>query len=392
MLLGLSLFYSAYTNASSGEARELAENLEIPGSAYLAFSKSQFLYEGYYGFANEKKELGVSEDTLFYLHSLTKPVLGTLTVVLVKAGVLSLDSPIATILPQMGNFCRERPDPRCRITIGQLLLHTSGFDYPSMLSGKGGTSKLYDSSFTFNPLASVPPGPGVNLKRVATDVFRAELNHPPGDAFTYGISYDLLGQVIVNATGKSLDDVLIEHLFAPLGMTDTHFNVPDEKKNRLVQLYNRKYATYPIPGKYRRYQEYAPEKVLITREDYPISGGGGLVGTARDYARFLQAVLTGFGGRLTPSEHALLVCNQLPESLGKAPLEQAFFDARHWGYSFGFGVLPSKNGKICSSHLFWSGYSNTQFSVNLETGKGQVFLTNLFPRDHNIAVALDSVR
>ena len=175
-------------------------------------------------------------------------------------------------------------------------------------------------------------------------------------------------------------------------MRNTFLVVPQSERSKLVKLYDRRFVTYPIPGTYKRYQEYDPDRVLISRPDYPISGGGGLIGTTRDYVTFLQAIMTGFDGKLGNIFESYLICPQLPKSLGSSPLAATFFDASKWSYSFGFGVLPENEGKQCSSILFWSGYSNNQFVVDLGESRGEIFLTNLFPLDPNISIALDSVR
>ncbi len=383
---------SFHGNVWGNEARSLTENYEVPGSAYIRFSEQALLFEQYLGHANEAKATAVSANTLFYLHSLSKPVLGALTIALIKEGVFGFDTPMSTLLPAMHTFCKKQFGPRCEITIRQLLLHTSGFDYPALLSGKGGNSERYDKVFSFSPVVASGFGPGVNLSELATQAYLAPLNQPPGEAFTYGIGYDLLGQAIENATSQSLETTLKQRLLGPLGIADLYILLPEGEKSRAVQLYNRKYATYPIPGKYRRYQAYDSDRLLITRPDYPISGGGGMLGTAHAYVQFLQAVLTGLNGKLSKEESDWLLCNQLPDSLGDNPLKAAFFDADDWGYSFGFGVRPSKTSAQCSSALFWSGYSNTQFSFDLRRGEGELFLTNLFPLDHNIRVALDAIR
>ncbi len=388
-LITLSLYACL---AQSENAETLTRDLQVPGSAYVVFTDSAILHEGYYGSADEHSETKISEETLFYWHSLSKPILATAFVRMMMAGVIDPDQKIVRHIPELEAQCRSNNKPRCLITFRHLITHTSGLDYPPSLAGKRGNSDKYRDGFYYNPISN---GDVINPfeNHSPLDHFLyAKLNHHPGEGFTYGISYDLLGELLQRITGQSLQVLLKNYLFDPLGMKNTFLVVPQSERSKLVKLYDRKYASYPIPGTYKRYQEYDPDRILIARTDYPTSGGGGLIGTARDYVIFLQAVMTGFNGELGKNLESYLTCPQLPESLGSSPLATAFFDARKWSYSFGFGVLPKENRKQCSSALFWSGYSNNQFVVDLEASRGEIFLTNLFPIDHNISIALDSVR
>lgn|GEM_PF-6212987 len=378
--------------AQSEDAETLTRELQVPGSAYVVFTDSAVLHERYYGSADELSKTRISEETLFYWHSLSKPILATAFVKMVMAGVIDPDQKIVQHIPELEAQCRTDNKPRCLITFRHLLTHTSGLDYPPSLAGKRGNSDNYTDGFYYSPISNEDIMYPFKNYTPLDHFLHAKLNHFPGEGFTYGISYDLLGELLQRITAQSLQALLEKYLFDPLGMKNTFLVVPQSERSKLVKLYDRKYATYPIPGKYKRYQEYDPDRILISRPDYPVSGGGGLIGTVRDYVIFLQAVMTGFDGDLGTTLKEYLTCPQLPESLGTSPLAKAFFDASKWSYSFGFGVLPEYKGKQCSSAIFWAGYSNNQFVVDLEESRGEIFLTNLFPLDHNISIALDSVR
>ena len=383
----------AFLNLANAETAEsLTEDWQVPGSAHIVFSEKELISEGYFGTADVKEGSMVSAKTLFYLHSLSKPVLGTVSILLARENRIDFDARLSDILPEMEFYCRGDFDPRCKITIRHLLTHTSGYDYPSALAGKRENSENYDGGFFFNPI-----GDPNSLESVSSNFFvdlalEAKLNHIPGEGFTYGISYDLLGYVLEVVTGEKLENLLAQYVFTPLGMKNTFLVPTNADRGGVVRLYNRKYATYPIPGRYLRYQDYEQNRVLIGRDDYPKSAGGGLIGTARDYVIFLQGVMSLFSGKLSDLDRDYLYCSQLPESLGTSPLKNSFFAADLWSYSFGFGVIPSDRGERCSDKLFWAGYSNNQFVVDLSEGVGEIFLTNLFPLDHNISIALDAVR
>jgi CubicO group peptidase (beta-lactamase class C family) len=383
----------AFSSVASAETAEsLTEDWQVPGSAHIVFAEQEIISEGYFGTADLNVGSEVSSKTLFYLHSLSKPVFATAAILLAKENRIDFDAKISDILPEMKLHCQGVSDPRCGITVRHLLTHTSGYDYPSALAGKRDNSENYDTGFFFNPIGDLN-----SLESIGPNVFvdlalKAKLNHAPGEGFTYGISYDLLGYVFEEVTGEKLENILKHYVFSPLGMKNTFFAPANADHDGLVRLYNRKYATYPIPGRYMRYQDYDQSRVLITRDDYPTSAGGGLIGTARDYVIFLQGVMSLFSGQLTELDRDYLYCSQIPENLGTSPLKDSFFAADHWSYSFGFGVLPSNREGLCSDKLFWAGYSNNQFVVDLREGKGEIFLTNLFPLDHNISIALDAVR
>lgn len=388
------LFFVSVTSvvANADTAEFLTDNLHLPGSAYVTFTETEVIDEGYFGFSDEALGAHVDQSTLFYWHSLTKPVMGAAAVMMVKDGKLKLDAKISDYLPDMRSHCLEAAEPRCSITLRQLLTHTSGYDYPSVLAGKGGTSKAYDDGFFFNPI-SVNAVDGTMKSYVKGALaIHARLNHAPGTGFTYGISYDVLGDIMEMVSGKSLDLILKQYIFDPLGMKNTFFKVPDHRQSSLVQLYNRKYATYPIPGRYRRYQGYDSQRVLLSKKDYPASGGGGLIGTTRDFVVFLQGTLSLFNGALEGIYREYLYCSQIPVELGDKPLAKSFFDAETWSYSFGFGLHMKNVSERCASKLFWAGYSNNQFVIDLEERRGALFLTNLFPLDHDISIALNAVR
>ena len=390
VVLVLQITFSSMANSETAES--LTADMQVPGSVHIVFSEKELISEGYYGIADLKRGSLVSSETLFYLHSLSKPVVATAAILLAKEDKLDFDSKLSEILPGMKAYCRGVSDPRCSITVRHLLTNTSGYDYPSALAGKRDNSENYDIGFFFNPI-----GDSSSIENLGPNLFldlalNAKLNHNPGEGFTYGISYDLLGYVLEEITGENLDNILRQYVFIPLGMNNSFYAPSRSDRGELVRLYNRKYATYPIPGRYKRYQDYDQSRVLIASDRYPISAGGGLISTAADYVIFLQGVMSLFSGELNESDRDYLYCSQISEDLGESPLKNAFFAADNWSYSFGFGVLSSDQGELCSDKLFWAGYSNNQFVVDLREGVGEIFLTNLFPLDHNISIALDAVR
>ena len=128
---------------------------------------------------------------------------------------------------------------------------------------------------------------GENIKKLA----KLPHTHQPGEKWTYGLSSDVLGYLVEVVSGETLEQYFQKHIFEPLGMKDTHFYLPDAKKDRLVPIYSETKEKTLVKGSLDN---------LSSDPDYPIkgaksyfSGGGGLISTAYDYAVFLQMLLNG---------------------------------------------------------------------------------------------------
>ncbi|RZQ61896.1 serine hydrolase domain-containing protein [Amycolatopsis suaedae] len=253
----------------------------LPGAVLAVAHHGKLAHLRAYGYRDPAAGVPMTEDTLFWLASMSKPVTTAGALLLHEQGLLPLGTPVGELLPPLADrVVGERREPAIRQpTVLDLLRHTSG-----MVEGMLGSTpvhQLYTEAF----------GNGMTSYTGAEFVERLAplpLLHQPGERWHYGWGLDLTGLVIEAVTGQRLGDYLAQRLFTPLGMTDTGFGVPGGDAHRYARA---------LPG------HWMPD-LSIARFD---SGGAGLVGTASDYLRFAQLLLDGGGellGRKTV-EHML---------------------------------------------------------------------------------------
>jgi CubicO group peptidase (beta-lactamase class C family) len=307
------------------------------------------------GFRDRAKTVPLQADAIFWIASMTKPVVSVAAMMLVEEGKLDLASPVHQYLPELKDIMVgvEASDPasgqtrlvlepqRHPMTVEDLLRHTSGLVYFD--HGNTAVHKLYRESGLYEKGLARDS----TLKDFVSRLARLPLAHQPGEVWEYGHSADVLGRLIEVASGLPLDQFLDNRLFKPLGMVDTGFWVPPEKVSRLVD---------PPAG-----AAILPDRD-VTRPTTLFSGGGGLVSTAADYLRFCQMLLNGGeldGARiLSPATVSLMTRNALPP-------EMHFVN----GWTFGLGVgirtdaawstVPGSVGSF-----FWSGVWGTYFWVD----------------------------
>lgn len=260
----------------------------------------------------------VDEHTLFRIYSMTKPITGMAVMLLIAEGRMKLDQPVADFIPGFANM-RVLTNPgqglethpaASVMTIRHLLTHTAGLGGGSAIKGplEGIYKQLGLRQNLLSPSERLEQAPASNLKEFAERLAAAPLLSDPGTAWSYSVGLDLLGRIIEVAAGMPFDQFLEQRFFAPLGMNSTFFDVPADKKARLVTNYTGRSAKLAVvdPG---------PTSIFLNKPSFP-SGGGGLISSAHDYDRFL-AMLANNGrlGRaeiLPPAAVALGTSNLLP--------------------------------------------------------------------------------
>lgn len=347
--------------------------------------------------------LKVSPDTQWRIYSMSKPVTAWAVMQRIASGDLGLDQPIAEILPEYARMrvavdpakgLESRPATRL-ITVRHLLTHTAGFSYA--INGNGPLEREY-RRLGIQP-GSVPgflqpgDGPLPDVRAMSSFLASLPLALEPGTAWKYSVSLDVAGALLEKLTGESLDDVLQRQLFGPLGMNDTGFWA--RRPARLAGNYlwidqkTGKPADTPTPL-------MPVEKDGFTSRPRLLSGGGGLVSSARDYARFAQMVLNAgsFGGRqIVPAGTAqLALSNLLPPGIffeGRngfgAGGRLALFDTRERGASGPIGGPALSYG--------WGGAAGTLFVVDRVRQFAMVAMlqfmpTGRFPFEPDMRLAL----
>ena len=347
------------------------ETGRIPGVIAIAATSDEIIYEGAAGFRDVESNAEMTVDTIFRIASMTKAITSVAVMQLVEQGKIDLDSPVGEYLPQLkevevleGFDADNKPilrPAKTAMTVHQLLTHTSGYVYTIWnenaaryaLSGHAADDDFLDVPLAFDP----------------------------GTKWEYGISTDVLGVLVEVISGQSLDDYFREHLFIPLGMSDTYFIVPEEKLPRFAMAYSKSEQGELTPIPYSR-----------PTGDF-FSGGGGLRSTARDYLRFLQAILNGGeldGIRILPAASVNLMSQNHIGDLEAAD-SIATSDPRlsndvdfmpdsvdKFGLGFLINTDPIPGGRPAGS-LAWAGLYNSYYWIDPKNDICGVVITQVLP-------------
>lgn len=305
---------------------------EMSGFVTLVWRKGEILQVNTVGYRDVEARAPMTEDSIFRIASMTKPITSVAALMLMEEGKLKLDDPIKKWIPELANRsvladasgAIDRTVPAARdITVEDLMTHRAGIAYG--FTSVGPIAKAYDDTVG-HPLAN-PRTPDQWL----ADLGKLPLSYQPGDRFHYGHSTDVLGFLVARIEGKPLRTVLLERILQPLGMPDTDFWIPPEKRGRATQLYRSNPEGGVQLSTWARHEGDAPPVFC--------AGGGGLMSTASDYLRFARMLLRGGeldGARLLkPESVALLRANRLTP----AQREISFLGLPFWtGQGFGLGV------------------------------------------------------
>jgi CubicO group peptidase (beta-lactamase class C family) len=335
---------------------------KIPGAIVLIQQHGQPVYFEKLGLRDATARLPMTDDTIFRLYSMSKPVTSVAAMMLVEDGKLSLDDPVAKYIPEFADLKVgvERPDQSGKpvlgleplnrpITIEDLLRHTSGLTYG--FYGDSAVRKLYANSDLFDG--------DFDNAQFAARIAKLPLAEQPGTLWDYGHSTDILGRVIEVVSGQSLRQFEKARFLDPLGMTDTAFYVADQTKRALIaepMPYDR--FVSPVAG--------IRDPMLARRWE---SGGAGMVGTVGDYARFAQMLLNGgsYDGKryLKRETVALMTSDHIgPET--NIARDYFYFPGANSGFGLGFAVRTSQpaHTSLPSGEYRWDGVAGTFFFVD----------------------------
>ena len=337
---------------------------EIPGAVMLVARQGRIAYFEAFGFRDRETGAPMTHNAIFRIASMTKPVTSVAIMMLADEGRLRISDPVSRHLPEFKDLKVgvERKDasgkielameaPSREMTIQDLLRHTSGLTY-----GFFGKSQVKDR---YNAAKALDGGQ--TNAEMAAKLSKLPLQAQPGSTWDYSMSTDVLGRIIEVASGIELERFFEERIFKPLNMNDTGFWVSDPaKRGRIAEAYD--------PAKDKR--AALPDKTTKTWQ----SGGGALVSTAMDYARFCQMLLNGGsldGVRiLSPETVQLMTQNHLPHGIKINQLAFTALDVRpETGHGFGLGFMVRvADGKSelagAVGDYSWTGIYGTQFWVD----------------------------
>jgi len=359
--------------ALDASLRGAVERKDVPGVVALITDRKGVLYESAFGVADVATGRPLARDTLFRIASMTKPITSVALMQLVEQGKIALDDPAEKYLPELKNpqviesFNAATGDYKLRpaskpATVRHMLTHTSGLAYPF-------TSAIWRD---FKPRAG------------ETYAFGGPMLFDPGERWNYSTSTDVTGRLVEVVSGQKLEDYFREHIFIPLKMSDTSYNVPEAKGPRLAAQQQRDGAKMDGAVVLQ-----IPPLVGLTISN-PI-GGGGLASTAEDYGRFMRMFLNGGaldGVRVLKAETVELMSQNQIGAVSVPALKTALprsadftfiADGRDkWGLGF-LITVDQVPGKRSPGSLSWGGINNTYFWIDPARGIGGTIMMQYLP-------------
>jgi CubicO group peptidase (beta-lactamase class C family) len=351
----------------SAELKELQkkfiENGDTMSNVLRIGGKDSVLYHHIENSVDER-DRPISDETLFPIWSMTKPITSVAAMILHEQGFFQLDDAVSKVIPALDQFkvkSKNKPASLDRsITYRDLLLHTSG------IAGYDGS---FDQEGTWKQVMELK-----DLEGLIDLLVSKPLEHQPGQRHTYGLSTAVLGHAIEKHSGKSLDVFFKEKIFEPLGMRHTQFHLTAEDRLQFQPLFV--YQKGEV-----RLGTLKEDELYYQHGSRLFLGGEGLVSTMEDYSRFCQLLLNGGlsqSGQRIISQASLDL--MLKDQLGKVP---GFGDG-NTGYVLGFGfhVLnnPADDKTGSPKGIFgWGGYHTTHFWIDPANELYGLFMTRRYP-------------
>lgn len=338
------------------------EQGRIAGAVVLVARKGKVAYFEAVGFREKADGAPMTTDAIFRIASMTKPIVTVAALTLVEEGRLFLSDPVAKYVPALANMQvgLEKIDaangkavlatvpPARRMTVHDLMRHTSG-----LTAGFMGTSEIHK----MYPASADWASRTLTIDEFIERIGKAPLLHHPGTTWDYGFSTDVLGRIVEIVSGKPLATFLEERIYRPLGMTDTSFFVPAEKRGRIAQPL----PTNPVTGG----SFSVPDPTATRKFD---CGGGCAVSSAPDYARFAQMLLNRDVLNGTRVLSPKMVEYMTADHLGPAVSRDSSYLAGP-GYTWGLGVAVRQDHGLSplpgsAGDYFWYGAFGTNFWVD----------------------------
>lgn len=384
----------------------VADGVMVGGLGLVA-RDGRVVYQQTYGLADRDPERPMTEDTIFRIYSMSKPITAVAVLMLYEEGHFFLNDPVARYIPELADLevavstadggntrmvsdgtvsrtegsgdasqAGKTREPRRQPTIRDLLTHTAGFTYG--VFGNTEVDRMYREAGLLADDAT--------LEDFVTRLGDIPLQYDPGTRWHYSVAVDVQGRLVEAVSGMKFGDFLEQRIFEPLGMVDTSFVVPDDQWNRVAELY----SPAGTPADAAAAFQSANRATELVEADEALdqgykpgarfeSGGGGLMSTASDYLRFSQMLLNGGeldGVRLlSPKTVELMTVNHLgdiPMGFGRD------------GVGFGLGVAVALDqgeiGELGSPGEYnWGGAAGTRFWVDPQEDLIGIFMVQSIP-------------
>lgn len=330
----------------------------LAGVVTMAARDNKIVHFESVGYRDKEADAPMTNDALFRIYSMTKPITGVALMMLYEEGKFKLSDPVEKYLPELkdlqvyagqdddGNMVTE--PQKHKMTVRELMSHTGGLTYG--IFAQSPIDQMYVDAGLLD--TTVP------LSDFVSRLGQIPLKSQPGTKWEYSVSVDVQGYLVEKLAGQSFGSFLEERIFEPLGMKDTDFYVPEEKANRFAQVYG-----------------YGPNGELVPGEGFPGAnflidpvfegGGGGLVSSTMDYMRFAQMLLNGGeldGERiLSPLTVEIMHRDQTPKAVDGIGL-----GARGTSFGLDFAIIddPVEAESYSVGEYYWGGAAGTWFWID----------------------------
>ncbi|GAB5487339.1 MAG: serine hydrolase domain-containing protein [Parasphingorhabdus sp.] len=375
-------FSPAKIAALEARMQKFVEDGDAKGIATLLVKDGKVISHMQAGLRRVSDNAPITEDTIYRIYSMTKPVTGVALMTLFEQGKFSLDDPISKFIPEFDNLTAVKSvdadgsfevEPLKRQpTMRELMSHTAGFAYG--LYGEDPSNKMFKEK---QILASA------DMQSFIDAVAKVPLMSQPGERWFYSAAVDIQGAIVERLSGMAFGEYLKATLFDPLDMDDTGFYVPEADYDRFSDVY----GYHPVTKEFGRvpFPQVAFRKSTVKME----SGGGGLVATLDDYARFCQMLANGGelnGNRIIKPETLKLMRTNVLKDNQKVNIAGTLTPAamEYLGFGLDFGTIKNDgSGKVPHGDgtYFWGGAAGTWFWVDPVNNLYFIGMIQRFPQN-----------
>lgn len=366
-------------------SKKYLDTKKLPGFITMIYRNDKIQHINVMGSMDVERARPMTEDTIFRIYSMTKPITSVAFMKLVERGQVYLDTEVSDLIPEWANLAvyeagsrslgefKTHPAPR-KMLVLDLLRHTSGLTY--------GFQAQTNVDAAYRELRIGDPSSPGGLSGMINDLSTLPLDYSPGDFWKYSISTHVLGYLIEKISGVTFPEFLQREIFEPIEMVDTGFWVPQEKKERLAACY----GTDPKKGMILLDDPFVSsylEKPLLA------SGGSGLVSTAKDYMRFCQMLLNkgSLAGNqiLSRKTVELMTMNHLPDNKSVFEMSKSVYSEGAYpglGFGLGFAVTTDVAKSLqpgSQGDFFWGGGASTYFWIDPIEDMIVLFMTQMLP-------------
>ncbi len=347
----------------------------LSGVQTAIMRRGELVHFDTYGYQDMDSEAPLQDNSIWRIYSMTKPIVSVGLMMLYEEGRFQLNDPVAKYIPAFADLQVYHEDEGLKSAQNQMkiidiLRHTSGIGYG------WGPGSYVDSVYQSVDFFSIATTKDLNEILASTPLY-----FEPGTAWRYGLSVDVSGYLIEVLSGMPLDEYLEQKIFTPLGMTDTSFEVPDDKEDRFVSNYQ------PQPDGSMKLIDH-PSWSPYTKEVTHFSGGGGLVSTTSDYMKFCQMLINGGdlnGSQILSPKTIELMTQNHTEGIAHHSGGPVKLPANGNDFGLGFSVVTdlAETRAIGSEGVYgWGGLAGTFFRIDPEEELVYIMMIQIIPNAH----------